>query len=151
MYESIIAKVKYKEGWKVVPDFGAEFFPKGHRTYYRWKWEAEDATNLKWTGKMPIFGTMFKLPPGLTERQVLHILLEAAMECELHEAMEYFKYEDKPPFDPHSLGVGLQDQYAQALKSVLAPRVVLPPAPLKFQDSDMFKHLDEAMRRSKAR
>lgn len=119
--QGIVSKIKYKEGWTIeaVEAEQSIFFglipTPGAPMRVRIKWKAKDSTKLNEV--ITIFGPMFRVPPQMPEKEVVRKIMECLVRSEVHESMEFFRYDDKIIFDPHMAHLGSMvnqyEQYAQ--------------------------------------
>lgn len=142
MYIEIVKQIKYKESW-ILSQYPT-YSGKVHT--FRWSWMAEDSTGEKWSGKQRIYGGGFHLDEAMTQPEVLRRCLTEALKCEVHESMEYFKWNNRTVFDPHAeSGFGMQADFSKALDNSV------PQPTVKFHDTEFFKYMASLQRRKDAR
>ena len=97
----VVAHITYKPGWEITvthQEVTGEHLGGGHGLYLGVGWTAE---NSCFPGS---FGTpyhVFAVPPASYNRETWERwVLDCLIECERHEAMEFFKVDGKAPFFP---------------------------------------------------
>lgn len=93
--QSILSKVKYKDGWDLYFHLGAM-----GPTYLQWHMIAPDYTHPDkplrvWPCRK------HQLSFHMTESELVQTAFFAALQAEEHECREAFTYQDKAVFNPH--------------------------------------------------
>lgn len=104
--KEIVSKIKYKKGWELKAFLGSRsiFYglipDEGGNMIVAIRWFAEDSTKLD-GNTVPINGPYLRIEKSDSESSIVRKILENIVKCEIHESMEFFRYNDKIIYDPH--------------------------------------------------
>ncbi len=104
----VVAHITYKPGWEITvthQDVTGEHLGGGSGLYLGVGWTAEDSTGSGGIGH-PYH--VFAVPPAAYNRETWERwVLDCLIECETHEAIEFFKVDGWAPFfPPHGMQNG---------------------------------------------
>lgn len=94
--KAICEKISYKKEWTLNAS--------GWAGLPSWSWLVQDAVTLSET-KVRIYGPPIMVNDQMSEEEVVRHIFESIKQCEMHEAQEFFRYENKIIYDPHKIGV----------------------------------------------
>lgn len=102
----VVNNIKYKEGWKllVLPAHSGQPWEPGDgdvELKMRWIFSAIDAETLDPNSTQDIVGASRDLPRDVTSVDLVKHAMDLAIETEVHEAREFFRYKGKIIFNPH--------------------------------------------------